>query len=129
MIKSTKKRDISQVVTRWAKRKDQKIHNILMVDQLWLWLFKAEDQADIIVSSFPDRVGANSKESRSARSMDKLRDRVLEPIGTTRNPIQTSAGLVLRIFATCSNIFDRCQEVELLQFLQAFETSIGKIVS
>jgi len=92
-----------------------------MVDQLWLWEFQDEDGTDIIISSFPDRTGVNSRSSKSARSMDKLRDLILDPIGNMRNPVGSSIDLIFRIIATCSNIFDRCQEIELLQFLQAFE--------
>lgn len=128
MLASTKQRDKDQVVTRWAKSECQETHNILMVDQLWLWLFRAEDDTDIIISSFPDRTGFDSRDTRSMRSMDKLRDLVLDPIGHMRDPIQSTAGLVFRILATCSNIFDRCQEFKMLQFLQAFEISIGKVV-
>jgi hypothetical protein len=96
-----------------------------MVDQLWLWSFRGEDGTDIVISSFPDRTGVKGIRSME---MDKIRDLVLDPIGNTRNPIQNAADLIFRIFATCSNIFDRCQQAEMLQFLQMFEFSIGEVV-
>ena len=41
-MKDTKQRDRDQVVFRWAKRMwpddPDSVHNILMVDQLWLWI-------------------------------------------------------------------------------------------
>ena len=128
MLPNTKRRDRDQVVTRWAKSKHEETHNIVMVDQLWLWQFQDEDSTDIIISSFPDCTGVNSRSSKSARSMDKLRDLILDPIGNMRNPVRSSIDLIFRIIATCSNIFDRCQEIEPLQFLQAFEISIGRVV-
>src|ERR1700742_3147663 len=77
-------RDKDQVVARWAVDRYKKTHNILMVDQLWLWSFRREDGIDIVISSFPDRTGVRCVGSMET---DKLRDRVLDPIGNTRNPI------------------------------------------
>jgi hypothetical protein len=38
MLDNTKERDIDQVVSRWCQTvKSEPRHNILMVDQLWLW--------------------------------------------------------------------------------------------
>lgn len=41
-MKDTTIRDRDQVVFRWAKKmwpdEDDSVHNILMVDQLWLWV-------------------------------------------------------------------------------------------
>ncbi|KAF2727552.1 hypothetical protein EJ04DRAFT_517173 [Polyplosphaeria fusca] len=127
MLPNTRRRDKDQVVTRWAHSKREEIHNIIMVDQLWLWQFKDKDGTDLIISCFPDRTGTQGKNTRNTKSMDKLRDLVLDPIGSVRNPVHSSTDLIFRIIATCSNIFDRCQEIELLQFLQAFEISIGRV--
>lgn len=122
MISNTDGRDKDQVMSRWARRtfKDEREHNILMVDQLWLWIIRYKEGPDLVISSFPDREGVNPK------YIDKLERSVLNK---EREPITCTADLVSRIVAVCSNELDRCQDDELLQFLPCFESSIARVVS
>ncbi|KAF2106882.1 hypothetical protein BDV96DRAFT_654214 [Lophiotrema nucula] len=125
MLSSTALRDEDQVVTRWANRDlphgDQNVpHNILMVDQLWLWQFKDKEDVEYVISSFPDRAGVDTAYD------DNLRQVVLEP-RDGRRPISSSADLAFRIFGACSNVFDRGKNEELLRFIDAFEGSIGRV--
>jgi Mg2+ and Co2+ transporter CorA len=162
MLENTLNRDDDQVVSRWASKdslwsepgvsggnldgsKDR--HNILMVDQLWLWTLSQRDGApsiernghkvdisdrkesvekrkvNFVVSCFPSRTGAD----RAHRTMDDLQRLVLDPHRRKRAPIRKPEQLVSRILETCFGVFDRLQEIPMLRFFQMFEDSIGSI--
>jgi len=143
MLSNTDKRDGDQVVSRWACNvRDELVHNILMVDQLWLWMVDKEvpyDQddppgtetsavpmCDYVVSCFPGRTGAG--DSTQKRWTDDLRQAVLLPRNKQRDPVLQSEDLVLRILATCFDGFDRLQSSESVRFFNIFEDTIGAIV-
>lgn len=123
MLEDTRERDADQVVTRWAKtRLDAPHHNILMVDQLWIWVIKGkDDQPDRVISCFPDREGHESG------SLDDLHRNVLHQNKDKRQPISTAADLTARIVTTCSDIFSWSQEAELVRFLHFFEATVGRV--
>lgn len=155
MLENTHDRDIDQVVSRWAQNVAQEPrHNILMVDQLWLWMGQnnkaaAPGEAEMdqlrrrdrspsrtrgrsldnskghyIVSCFPNRTGSNHL---SHRTLDDLRLRVLDPNSHRRDPIRQPEDLVSRILELCCSPFDRMQDVQMLRFFQMFEDSVGTI--
>lgn len=155
MLESTHDRDIDQVVSRWAHNVvQQPRHNILMVDQLWLWkgqknsametgeaemeqLRQRDNSSDrgrgrspdgnkgyYVVSCFPSRTGSGEI---SHRTLDDLRPRVLDPNSHKRDPVRQPEDLVSRILETCCNAFDRMQDVQMLRFFQMFEDSVGTI--
>lgn len=155
MLESTKERDADQVVSRWALNvKDEADHNILMVDQLWLWTAKLDvnhssiktrgwvgneshnKQSDgnlpvdarrsLVVSCFPSRTGAKHPLQQHA---DDMRRQVLDPVQKKRDPIRETEDLISGIMETCFNNFDRLQDTEMLRFFQMFEDSIGSVVS
>lgn len=146
MLESTTDRDKDQVVSRWARDiKKEFYHNVLMVDQLWLWTARDQydsqrsdaigspvrmrppkDTPEYIVSSFPDRT---STEHSNYGFIDDLRSIVLSPEQKRRDPIRNTEDLVSRILETCFNIFDRLQKTEMLRFFNIFEDSIGTVVS
>ncbi|KAM0712140.1 hypothetical protein Q7P37_011234 [Cladosporium fusiforme] len=123
MLKDTRVRDADQVVTRWAiKQLGEPHHNILMVDQLWIWVIVGQgNQPDRVVSCFPDRQGLKSW------PLDDLQRNVLNHKPKNREPIATTAGLCSRIISTCSDIFGWSQEAELVRFLHFFEATVGRI--
>jgi Mg2+ and Co2+ transporter CorA len=148
MLKSTQERDDDQVVTRWAAKDGLKDpHNILMVDQLWLWTLSQGDEVQsserkeresdncdetepverhksrFVISCFPSRTGA----SHTYRTMDDLRRLVLDPHRRRRDPVRRPEHLISRILETCLSLFDRLQEIPELRFFQMFEESIGSI--
>src|SRR4051812_19875699 len=62
MLSSTSWRDRDQVVTRRAEKENLKSHNMLMVDQLWMWIIKGrDDESDTVISSFPSRQGVRGR--------------------------------------------------------------------
>ncbi|KAJ4351186.1 uncharacterized protein N0V89_006525 [Didymosphaeria variabile] len=151
MLENTHERDIDQVVSRWAQNvKSATNHNILMVDQLWLWIGHDRQTAapgelememlrrrdlssdrspersktQYVVSCFPNRTGSGQL---SHRTLDDLRLRVLDPNNRKRDPIRHPEDLVSRILETCCSVFDRMQDVEWLRFYQMFEDSVGTI--
>ncbi|KAJ4305759.1 Glutamate--tRNA ligase mitochondrial [Kalmusia sp. IMI 367209] len=151
MLESTHERDIDQVVSRWAQNvRSEPRHNILMVDQLWLWIGQTPENAppgelemeklrrrdhnrerspdrskvQYIISCFPNRTGSGLV---SHRTLDDLRLRILDPSSRKRDPIRRPEDLVSRILETCCSAFDRMQDVEMLRFFQMFEDSIGTI--
>ncbi|KAK2765549.1 hypothetical protein FQN54_008403 [Arachnomyces sp. PD_36] len=99
-------------------------HNILMVDQLWLWVIEPVegDRPAIVISSFPDRNGLESED------FDDIQAAVLRRLKKkSRKPVTNTTQLVSRIIATCLGIFDRSQESDMVQFSQYFESSIGRV--
>ncbi|GAB7332487.1 hypothetical protein MBLNU13_g04281t1 [Cladosporium sp. NU13] len=128
MLSDTGQRDADQVVTRWA-RDYLKIrdHNILMVDQLWLWVIAGDQDKNIlpsVVTCFPERHGVESG------PLDDLRRNIMgSNMGNRQSilPIQTTADLVSRIVSTCSDVFSWSQKEELVRFLHFFEATVGKV--
>lgn len=123
MLEDTEDRDADQVVTRWAKNQLGKPrHNILMVDQLWIWVIKGKDgHPDRIISCFPDREGHESG------YLDDLHRNVLYQNKDKRHPITTAADMAARIVTTCSDIFSWSQKAELVRFLHFFEATVGRV--
>ncbi|KAF1942382.1 hypothetical protein EJ02DRAFT_345695 [Clathrospora elynae] len=155
MLENTKERDIDQVVSRWSLAvKSETRHNILMVDQLWLWTTlqnpltpsitdsrvgvrtqggQGHDNQEIpqedsreryVISCFPSRTGTGHL---SHQTIDDLRLLVLDPNRRKRDPIRKPEDLISRILETCCSVFDRLQDAEMLRFFQMFEDSIGSI--
>jgi hypothetical protein len=123
MLEDTRRRDADQVVTRWAEKQLRKsYHNILMVDQLWIWVIKGRDgQPDSVISCFPEREGHGSG------ALDGLQRNILHHNAKKRQPITTTADLVSRIVTTCSDIFTRSQQAELVRFLHFFEATVVRV--
>jgi hypothetical protein len=132
MLKNTKQRDRDQVVSRWVlgssrsqseRREAKKAHNILMVDQLWIWVIKAQtdEDTDTVITSFPRRNGARSFEA------DDIAANVLN--NKDRDSIYTTIDLVCRTISMCCQTLSRHQNNESIQFLQCFESTIGNAVS
>ncbi|KAL1637226.1 hypothetical protein SLS58_009413 [Diplodia intermedia] len=126
MLKDTSRRDEDQVVSRWARKEypdKESSHNILMVDQLWLWLIKSgdENKPDTIISCFPSRRGVDAK----ARQFDDIQASVLGR-NTERIPISGSVDIISRILTLCCKTLDRHQSSESLQFLQHFESALAR---
>ena len=158
MLESTKDRDTDQVVSRWSQvRHIIAPHNILMVDQLWLWTThqtpKTPPSAPIETDkqnqqTHPDTRSDDDLASkqqrhyvvssfpsrvgashRPHRTQGDPRVLVLDAGGRKRDPIRKPQDLVSRILETCCNLFDRLQDIDTLRFFQMFEESIGKVVS
>jgi hypothetical protein len=158
MLDNTKERDIDQVVSRWCQTvRSEARHNILMVDQLWLWSTchrpSTPAVADCKGASHPkgeqsyvnrregpytasqDRYVISCFPSRTGtghllhRTTDDLRLLVLDPSRRKRDPIRKPEDLISRIIETCCSVFDRLQDAEMIRFFQMFEDSIGSIVS
>ena len=128
MLSDTGQRDADQVVTRWARDYlNVSDHNILMVDQLWLWVIAGDQDKNIlpsVVTCFPERHGVESG------PLDDLRRNIMgSNMGNRQSilPIQTTADLVSRIVSTCSDVFSWSQKEELVRFLHFFEATVGKV--
>jgi hypothetical protein len=158
MLDNTKERDIDQVVSRWSQTvKSAPRHNILMVDQLWLWSTCQKPSTPGVTES---KTGARTKSDQSYinghetpneesqdryviscfpsrtgtghhshHTTDDLRLLVLDPSRRKRDPIRNAEDLTSRIIETCCSVFDRLQDAEMVRFFQMFEDSIGSIVS
>jgi hypothetical protein len=104
-------------------------HNILMVDQLWLWYFKSPEGSgipDTLITSFPSREGVKMMESGA---VDNLQASVLRNQNIhSRNPILTAAELISRIISVCCRTLDRHQHLKSVEFLQMFQSTIGDTV-
>jgi hypothetical protein len=132
MLNDTSYRDRDQVVSRWvqrpslprAQRREAKdSHNILMVDQLWIWILKGHksEDPDTVITSFPRRKGARWIE------MDDIATNILK--SKDRDPIFKTIDLLSRIITMCCQTLGRHENVASIQFLQFFESTIGNAVS
>lgn len=143
MLRCTARWDQDQVVSRWARRWARRervhIHNILMVDQLWLWMHslgqspaQASTQAsskyrpEYVITAFPERTEADYLNRGCS---EDIKSQVLASNKRLREPICTMRDLGTRILFTCFNVFDRFQDRETLQFFHMFEDSVRTIVS
>lgn len=124
MLPDTMKRDTDQMVTRWARDwLNHPRHNILMVDQLWLWVIKGDKTKncpDTVISCFPNREGHESA------SLDDLKRSVLNGDVESRDPIVKIADLVSRITAVCCGVFEWTSESEMVHFYEMFAATVGR---
>ncbi|KAL1847387.1 hypothetical protein VTK73DRAFT_10370 [Phialemonium thermophilum] len=122
-LKDTSDRDTDQVVSRWIRKLNRSggessgRSNILMVDQLWLWYIKKtdENQADVVITSFPNR---DSMES-------KLDDMLLND--KNRDPFFCTGDLVAQIMTECCKTLSLDREDPALRFVEFFEGAIGRV--
>lgn len=140
MLPQTDQRDDEQVVLHWSKKSlgtgDRKSdHYIVMVDQLWLWVFggkipsahfesQPDNKSDTVITSFPQKWG------QAGQAYD---DGVLGALlkyldSENRPPITSVNDLVTTITVHCSNVFDRSRDTGKLPLHEYFESSIGTLV-
>ena|ERR1700733_10312453 len=133
MLEDTSYRDRTQVVSRWNQRASHRskgsrrftsrepAHNILMVDQLWLWRIPGGNSKDsTVITCFPSRNGSTPS------YLDGLRDNIL--LDRHRSPLRNIDDFVAQVLSTCIGIFDHSHDVESLQFFKIFESAIGNSV-
>lgn len=134
MLKDTAYRDKTQVVSRWAKRTwpENNDHNIIMVDQLWLWFLGGSNgNPDTVITSFPSRQGAKFNHEHEGSAWDTSSQDDIERIilkDKNRDSIGHTTDLVSRILSVCCNSFNPHEHLEPLNFLQSFESTVGKLV-
>ena len=140
MLPHTDQRDDEQVVLHWSKKNlegDKKSdHYIVMVDQLWLWIFggkiSSEDSnrnlttgSDTVITSFPQKWGQSGLDYD-----DGVLGTLLKHLDSSdRSPITSVYDLVTLITTHCSNVFDRSRATGKLPLHEYFESSIGAVVS
>jgi len=105
-------------------------HNILMVDQLWLWYLKSpggSGNPDTLITSFPSRVGVRKKDSGAVDDLQAsvLRNQTVH----SRKPVLSTTDLISRIMTVCCRTLDRHQLLKSVEFLQMFQSTIGDAVS
>ncbi|KAH8895650.1 hypothetical protein GQ53DRAFT_803904 [Thozetella sp. PMI_491] len=121
MLSDTTYRDRDQVVSRWIQKlnksqtRKQRGHNILMVDQLWLWFVKWPDSRHYVITSFPNRDSAGSKIDDLVLS-DKYRD-----------PLYHTSDLISQIVAEVCKTLNFGQDDESTKFVEMFEGTIGDV--
>lgn len=82
---------------------------------------------ETVITSFPQRWGASKKDD--PKDPDVLQS-ILRHLGTRdRDAITSAQDLVALITSHCLDVFYRCRHEDDLQFLEFFESSIGKVVS
>ncbi|CAH0045821.1 unnamed protein product [Clonostachys solani] len=133
-LKSTKKRDRDQAVSRYQAANfptDPKI--MAVTDQLWLWvLVGPSKRAQAVISCFPSR---QTLEPRTNRSLDpngktdilhKIKLYLLQEPRAVKNPYD----LVGVITSKCSGAFlDSSNPPRGLQFAEVYESSISNIMN
>ncbi|VUC22350.1 unnamed protein product [Clonostachys rosea] len=133
-LKSTKKRDGDQAVSRYQAANFAEIPKVLAVaDQLWLWvLVNPSRRAQVVISCFPNR---QTSELRNHQSLDpngktdilhQIKFCLLQEPQTVRNPYD----LVGLITSKCSRAFlDSSIPPGGLQFAEVYESSISNIMN
>lgn len=117
---STDDRDTDQVVYRYTRDKRQG-RKVFMVDQLWMWIIGK----DLIITSFPQRW--KQPKSDPLNVLDGI---IRDMNSKTCPPVNSVHDLATLVTGRCCGVFDRHQlGDEKFQFLDMFESSIGKIVS
>lgn len=148
-MKDTTERDEDQVVYRYAKKmwpdENESVHNILMVDQLWLWILdggKLFDRSrvmkpsktpltDTVITSFPQRWDRRQFDN-DLDVVESIRKHINLVEG--RDPLRSAYDLAVLISSFCSEVFFEREDApepldEKLQFLEFFDKSIGDVVS
>jgi hypothetical protein len=96
-------------------------HNILMVDQLWIWRIPdPENEFSNIITCFPSRNGAIPYD------IDKLYESVVDD--KYPQVFEDSMQAIMRILSLCIDAFDPHQFRDSLQFLKFFESAVGSAV-
>jgi hypothetical protein len=97
-------------------------HNILVVDQLWLWFIEGQsNEPDTVITSFPSHQGTNSIMA------DYYASKVLKE--QNRDTVSSTPELIARIMSCCCSTLNRHRDMPSTQFLQFFESAIGDAVS
>ena len=107
-------------------------HNILMVDQLWLWCVKApkeSGQPDILITSFPSREGVRTKDSRTVDDLQASILRISNQTIHSRSPIFSTRDLISRVINVCCKAMEKTQDLQSVEFFQMFQSTIGDAVS
>jgi hypothetical protein len=147
MLRDTTYRDRTQVVSRWFRKNrrlkaqksfnvrddrtlfEEEDHNILMVDQLWIWLIKdyegvpesdATREKVTLITSFPDRFGTKSA-ARDNIARQVFRD-------STRDSFRVVTDLVRQIISVCLRTLNEDRVDGSISFLLCFEISLGDVV-
>jgi hypothetical protein len=116
-LRSTAERDHDQVVSRWVRpysKMDN--YNILMVDQLWLWVIYSADESksDTIISSFP--MGENERHfSQTALNL--------------RQGDRTIGKVVAHLVKTLSDVYGESSDPALTELVGCFGWVIDEMVS
>jgi hypothetical protein len=117
-------RDPDDTTSAEIRRKKLKQVKLLMVDQLWLWYIPRDEsfKSDIVLTCFPKRWCQNNPgDSDLLETMLKFEGR--------GSPVSDIHSLIGLITSKCANIFDRSVAPSDIQFMEYFESAIGKAVS
>lgn len=141
MLRETEKRDTDQVTLRWSQRSRKAQVNeedgyIVMVDQLWLWVFGGRDNLapfldchltspDTVITGFPQKWGQSSLAPSDGSILGMINKHLNSD---NRSPITSVFDLVTLITTHCSNVFDRSRGSQKLELHGCFESSIGAVV-
>ncbi|KAI9868593.1 MAG: Ankyrin repeat and death domain-containing protein 1A [Trichoglossum hirsutum] len=127
-LQDTDNRDNDQVPSRYFRKNKLDDMEVLMVDQLWLWvLVDLDSRPYMVISSFPQR----KNEAHEFRDATDVLENVLTNVISTRSQVKTAYDLAELITSECSRVcFDTTQpRVEKLQLLKIYENSIGDVTN
>ncbi|MCJ1426325.1 hypothetical protein MMC29_004228 [Sticta canariensis] len=148
-MKDTTERDEDQVVYRYAKKMwpddHESVHNILMVDQLWLWILDGgklfdcsrlmkpskTPSTDTVITSFPQRWNRRQFDN-DLDVVESIRKHINLVEG--RDPLRSAYDLAVLISSFCSEVFFEREDApepldEKLQILEFFDKSIGNVTA
>jgi hypothetical protein len=147
MLPNTEERDVDQILMKRIKKrtKDKGSLKVVMVDQLWLWLFDGmlgsqrfcrilDNQMlillpclDVLITSFPQTWGQDTNEGKN---FDLLTDLIEYIRGPRAEPFLSAHDLASTIVKRCSNVFT--SDAKLLSpdplLSEIYQEAIGVVV-
>jgi hypothetical protein len=146
MLSSTEERDMDQILLKHSKDKTLHKHGkgtakIVMVDQLWLWIFDGLDfpssleshsltlfsNIDILITSFPQTWGRIEGQGKDHDLLESLIDHIRGP---RDDSFRSVFDLAITIIKRCSTIFT--SDPKLLfpspSLMEIFQEALGAVV-
>ncbi|KAH8588879.1 hypothetical protein B0O99DRAFT_746454 [Bisporella sp. PMI_857] len=125
VLRSTEERDVDQILLRGGKRtqrhQEKSSLKVVMVDQLWLWMFE-----DVLITSFPQTW---RQTKNASNNYDFLTNLVEHIRGPREEPFCSVKDLAVTIVKRCSTIFTT--DAKLLfphpYLLEIYQEAIGDV--
>ncbi|OAK95030.1 hypothetical protein IQ06DRAFT_63520 [Phaeosphaeriaceae sp. SRC1lsM3a] len=131
-LPDTTSRDKDQVISKYKPKDGRGGEKMIMVDQLWLWLFESADPGSdrvrtSIFTSFPRKERRSIGDDRDLEDVADLRQAIIDEANSRDDKWASNkanyAGLIIE---QAVNVMLRVRTEESLDFLSIFRAAIGQ---